>query len=316
MTTRSRSTTAPGRGTAKAKKVAKTGKAARTKAARTKAAPKRPRATVASVASSVDELQQSIDGLAAEVHELREEIAARQTPPGSTAASAALELRDGSPAELVRHLREVSDNLATSLVEAPTAADFQPLADHLYELAQIAPRLIERLESLPEVLGPLETEVWTKSATLSIFGRAIDIGAGTEEVRLYTDYSPTSMRSQGEAFSFDVPLSDGRHIIELKATDLAGNGATYTLVAWVEKDPLVMSPPEPGDGTMTSDPSVVIRGRLSRTEGVTVRVNPDIDQMLREEEQESILDLERRLGRHIIIQSKDDFHVEQYEIIP
>jgi hypothetical protein len=79
--------------------------------------------------------------------------------------------------------------------------------------------------------------------------------------------------SQGEVFSFDVPLTDGRHVIELKAVDLAGNGATYTLVVWVERDPLVMSPPEPGDGTLTNERSVVLRGRVSRVEGVTIRVN-------------------------------------------
>ncbi|MCK4969126.1 MAG: hypothetical protein KAS77_01310, partial [Thermoplasmata archaeon] len=124
-----------------------------------------------------------------------------------------------------------------------------------------------------EMLGPLESELWTRTATLNIFGQALDMGSGTDEVRVYTNFNPTSLRSNSEAFSFKVTLSDGRHVIELKATDLAGNVATYTFVVWVETDPLVMSPPEPGDGTLTIERSVTIRGRLSRVEGVTVRFN-------------------------------------------
>jgi hypothetical protein len=124
-----------------------------------------------------------------------------------------------------------------------------------------------------QVLGPLETELWSRSSVITVFGRAIDSGSGTDEVRVYTDFNPTSLRSDGDVFSFQVTLSDGRHVVELQATDLAGNAAAYSFVVWVETDPLAMSPPEPGDGTLTSEASVTLTGRLSRTEGVTVRVN-------------------------------------------
>jgi len=50
-------------------------------------------------------------------------------------------------------------------------------------------------------------------------------------------------------------------------------------------------------------------------ERVQVVVSPDIENMLREEEQESIMDLEKRLSRRIVITSRKDFHLEQYEII-
>ncbi len=124
-----------------------------------------------------------------------------------------------------------------------------------------------------QVLAPLEKELWTKSDTLMVFGTAVDEGAGTDEVRVYTDFNPTLLRSQGDAFSFHVKLSDGRHVVELRATDLAGNVATYSFVAWVETDPLMMSPPEPANGTITNLHQVTVQGRLSRVEGVTVRVN-------------------------------------------
>lgn len=49
-------------------------------------------------------------------------------------------------------------------------------------------------------------------------------------------------------------------------------------------------------------------------ENVYVLVNPEIDTVLREDEQESIIDLEKRLKKRITIIAKRDFHVEQYEI--
>ncbi len=47
---------------------------------------------------------------------------------------------------------------------------------------------------------------------------------------------------------------------------------------------------------------------------VHVLVHPDIDNVLREEEQESVMDLERRIGKRIIILPNSGFHLEQYEI--
>lgn len=123
------------------------------------------------------------------------------------------------------------------------------------------------------VQQPLDKEVWIRSSALAVFGRAVDAGSGTSEVRVRVDYENGPLVSEGEAFSFLVPLSDGRHVVELVATDRAGNRATYSLVAWVETDPLAMTPPEPADGTVTRETSVTLRGRLSRVDGVTVRVN-------------------------------------------
>ena len=49
-------------------------------------------------------------------------------------------------------------------------------------------------------------------------------------------------------------------------------------------------------------------------DSIYVEVHPEIDSILKEEEQESIIALEKRLERRIIILSKPDFHLEQYEI--
>ncbi len=47
---------------------------------------------------------------------------------------------------------------------------------------------------------------------------------------------------------------------------------------------------------------------------VHILVNPEIDDVLREEEQESVIDLERKIGKRIVIVPKSAFHLEQYEI--
>lgn len=47
---------------------------------------------------------------------------------------------------------------------------------------------------------------------------------------------------------------------------------------------------------------------------IYVLANPQIDSILREEEQESIIELEKRIGKRISIIAKPEFHLEQYEI--
>ena len=53
---------------------------------------------------------------------------------------------------------------------------------------------------------------------------------------------------------------------------------------------------------------------FSGDSGIYVYVNPAIDQILKEEEQQSVMELEKRINRRIIIVSKDTLHMEQYEI--
>ena len=49
---------------------------------------------------------------------------------------------------------------------------------------------------------------------------------------------------------------------------------------------------------------------------IYVLVNPEIETVLREDEKKAIIDLEKRIGRGIIIIGKKTFHLEQYEINP
>jgi hypothetical protein len=123
------------------------------------------------------------------------------------------------------------------------------------------------------MVDPVEGTIWSRSRTIALVGTAPDSGAGTETVTVRVDSAVLPHRADGDVFSFSIVLSDGKHLVDLVATDLAGNAATHTIVVWVESQPIAMSPPEPGDGTMTDQMSVVMRGRLSRTENVTVRIN-------------------------------------------
>jgi ribonuclease G len=47
---------------------------------------------------------------------------------------------------------------------------------------------------------------------------------------------------------------------------------------------------------------------------ICVRVNAEIARVLKEEEQQSIMDLERRINRRIIILAEENFHLEEYEV--
>lgn len=79
-----------------------------------------------------------------------------------------------------------------------------------------------------------------------------------------------------------------------------------------------------GRGTIKSERTICYeifrdleREALQTTEdnsSIYVRVNPEIDSVLKEEEQQSIMELEKRIDKRIIIISQKHFHMEQYEI--
>jgi ribonuclease G len=56
------------------------------------------------------------------------------------------------------------------------------------------------------------------------------------------------------------------------------------------------------------------RETKATTGDILVSVHPEIAHVLKEEEQESIMDLQRRINRRITILEKPGLHIEQYEI--
>jgi hypothetical protein len=90
-------------------------------------------------------------GVEAALAALREEVAALRRELGETR-----EARADPPVELLNRLRASADQLQSTASELPRADDFQPLADHLYAFAQIAPGLVSTLEATRAAVSPLE----------------------------------------------------------------------------------------------------------------------------------------------------------------
>jgi hypothetical protein len=207
---------------------------AKTKTPRgSKARPRAPRVTVATVAASIADLQQTLAALAEEVRGLR------KTPPAPKQTHLPLEWRDptGGDVSLEKvsaRLQDVSERLATSLAETPTAADFQPLADHLYAFAETAPRLVEELEGLPKVVGSFdsstralqevaETLQYTHESfadSLLKLPRAEDYEPLAGPLREFAKVSPLLAESLSEVLKVAAPLASAVRNLEQVAGSL------------------------------------------------------------------------------------------------
>ncbi len=135
------------------------------------APPRKPRARKA--AARVKKAPAADDGgsLADEVKALRELVA--DLPSRADLAALAGAIRDlaSRPASeserpTLRDLQGVTASLGESvaaireaLAEVPRASEFQPLADHLYEFARVAPQFLEQAEAIPRVAGSIEASV-------------------------------------------------------------------------------------------------------------------------------------------------------------
>jgi ABC-type transporter Mla subunit MlaD len=76
----------------------------------------------------------------------------RVTPAAPPAAATPADERS---LEVVARLAATCESLREALAEVPRPADFQPLADHLYEIAQHTPALLKTMEKLPELASHL-----------------------------------------------------------------------------------------------------------------------------------------------------------------
>lgn len=82
--------------------------------------------------------------------------AERAGAPATEASAGVLAAIEALRAEVAALRESSAATLREALAEVPKAADFQPLADHLYEFAQSAPRLLEGLESVSAAVSPIE----------------------------------------------------------------------------------------------------------------------------------------------------------------
>lgn len=86
---------------------------------------------------------------------------------GGKAATPRDEAGAGVIEEVAARLTGLCQSLEKALDQAPRAADFEPLSEHLYELARHSPRLIELLEAAPAAEGPLGESVGALREVLS-----------------------------------------------------------------------------------------------------------------------------------------------------
>jgi hypothetical protein len=150
----------------------------------------------------------------------------RRSPARAPAAApaddgvAALRAEVAALSEVVARLGASADLMSATTAELPRAADFQPLADHLYAFAQSAPRLLASLEAVRSAVAPLETAArslgevaetlvathhgWSES--LLRLPRAEDYEPLTEPLREFARVSPLLAETLAAVVKAVTPL--------------------------------------------------------------------------------------------------------------
>jgi len=148
------------------------------------------------------------------------------TPKPKAARPRSVEPESPAPAERVlgetaERLERLGERLARSLDEVPKAADFEPLAEHLYEFARQAPALAASLEELPKVAAPLAVSVQALqdisetldqanhsfSEALLRLPRAEDYEPLAEPLREFARVSPALSTALREVLAVASPLA-------------------------------------------------------------------------------------------------------------
>lgn len=113
---------------------------------------------------------------------------------------------DRMPDSLAR-LEASHEALRAALQEVPKAADFQPLADHLYEFARIAPTLSERLGDFASIVETLQALHGALSEAVSLVPRAEEYEPLAEPLRRFARAAPALVASLDEVVSTTRPLA-------------------------------------------------------------------------------------------------------------
>ncbi len=172
-------------------------------------------ATIVSLLESLRQLQETTAGLTAEVHSLKESMPNRGQGAGLDGESAdrgSAPDRPGSRAHedgildgLAARLERMSERLAQSLAEVPKPADFEPLAEHLYEFAQTAPALKGSLEEISETLQFTHDSF---AESLMKLPRAEDYEPLVKPLQEFARVSPALAESLSEVLKVTVPLAE------------------------------------------------------------------------------------------------------------
>jgi len=130
----------------------------------------------------------------------------------------------------VSSLVGLAARLERSLEEVPTPADFEPLAENLYELARYAPRLLEALEALPRVeesaralQETAETLQYVQSSfdeSLLRLPRAEDYEPLAAPLREFARVSPALAESLASVLRTTTPLAEAVRSLRQLAREL------------------------------------------------------------------------------------------------
>jgi hypothetical protein len=192
-----------------ARKTAKKKTAARTSSRRS-AAPDPTEALAA-------RLEEALGGVSSRLEAIEE----RLPPPTAAESEPASETPAGEttgPGDLEGLLRR----LEVALEEVPRAAAFEPLAEHIYELARHAPRLLEALEAVPAAMAPFEQSVASLKETaetlqyvhesfaesLLRLPRAEDYQPLSQPLAEFARVSPALAASLADVLRVTAPLGD------------------------------------------------------------------------------------------------------------
>jgi len=135
-----------------------------------------------------------------------------------------------------RDLAEGAGRLSEALEEVPRAADFEPLAEHIYELARHAPRLLEALEAVPGALAPFEQSVAALRETaetlqyvhesfaesLLRLPRAEDYEPLSQPLAEFARVSPALAQSLADVLRVTAPLGDAVTSLRRVTEELRG----------------------------------------------------------------------------------------------
>lgn len=163
----------------------------------------------------------------------------RKTSPVGSARAAdasAIESALGRLEDVTARLDGSCQTLAGSLGEVPTPADFEPLAEHLYQLARYAPRLLEALEALQRVDASVkslqevsETLQYVHSSfdeSLLRLPRAEDYEPLAGPLREFARVSPALAESLAAVLRTTTPLADAVRSLRQVSDELRASGAS------------------------------------------------------------------------------------------
>ncbi len=113
-----------------------------------------------------------------------------------------------------------------------------------------------------------EANAVTRDAQVEVRGRIADASA----VTLTLAGTPVVVGTDG-AFAAAAPLAEGENVLELAATDAAGNRATASVRVTRDSEAPALTLATPSEGTVTSAAVLVVEGRATDRTALTVTVN-------------------------------------------